>query len=118
MQRCSVWWRHCLYLQTVPCWASHTMRTPIRLKRCNNAPAMQALSLLAHLLMDTFLGHEALMFKYIKSANNLMSIMNLLRAKSRSIQFEAFHVFKVRLLDCHEQRTARVAVPLCVMHVI
>jgi Mo25-like len=58
---------------------------------------LQALSLLAHLLMNTFLGHEALMFKYIKSANNLMLIMNLLRVNSRIIQFEAFHVFKV----CH-----------------
>ena len=77
---------------------------------------MQALSLLAHLLMDTFLGHEALMFKYIKSANNLMSIMNLLRAKSRSIQFEAFHVFKVRLHKCHKRCTCRSASLRCACH--
>ena len=58
-------------------------------------PRVQSLSLLAQLLMETFLGHEALLFKYIHSAARLMTIMNLLRAKSRSIQFEAFHVFKV-----------------------
>ena len=62
----------------------------------------QALTLLATLLMDTFTGHEALLFKYIKSANNLMAIMNLLRAKSRSIQFEAFHVFKVFVANPHK----------------
>merc|ERR1719495_1324088 len=36
-----------------------------------------------------------IMTKYISSQDNLKLMMNLLRDKSRNIQFEAFHVFKV-----------------------
>lgn len=35
------------------------------------------------------------MTKYISDAANLKLMMTLLRDKSRNIQFEAFHVFKV-----------------------
>ncbi len=35
------------------------------------------------------------MTKYISNAENLKLMMNLLRERSRNIQFEAFHVFKV-----------------------
>jgi len=35
------------------------------------------------------------MSRYITNAENLKLMMNLLRDKSRNIQFEAFHVFKV-----------------------
>jgi calcium binding protein 39 len=35
------------------------------------------------------------MTKYISNQANLKLMMTLLRDKSRSIQFEAFHVFKV-----------------------
>lgn len=35
------------------------------------------------------------MTKYISDANNLKLMMILLRDKNRTIQFEAFHVFKV-----------------------
>jgi calcium binding protein 39 len=35
------------------------------------------------------------MTRYISNADNLKMIMNMLRDKSRNIQFEAFHVFKV-----------------------
>jgi len=35
------------------------------------------------------------MTKYISKPENLKLMMNLLRDKSRNIQFEAFHVFKV-----------------------
>ncbi len=35
------------------------------------------------------------MTKYIANSDNLKLMMNLLRDESRSIQFEAFHVFKV-----------------------
>lgn len=38
------------------------------------------------------------MTKYISNPENLKLMMNLLRDKSRNIQFEAFHVFKVRNL--------------------
>jgi calcium binding protein 39 len=36
------------------------------------------------------------MTKYIANEANLKMMMNLLRDKSKNIQFEAFHVFKVR----------------------
>ncbi len=35
------------------------------------------------------------MTKYISDQQNLKLMMNLLRDKSKNIQFEAFHVFKV-----------------------
>ena len=35
------------------------------------------------------------MTRYISNAENLKLMMNLLRDRSRNIQFEAFHVFKV-----------------------
>ena len=35
------------------------------------------------------------MTKYIESEDNFKVMMNLLRDKSKNIQFEAFHVFKV-----------------------
>jgi hypothetical protein len=35
------------------------------------------------------------MTRYIANADNLKLMMNLLKDKSRNIQFEAFHVFKV-----------------------
>lgn len=36
------------------------------------------------------------MTKYISKPENLKLMMNLLRDNSRNIQFEAFHVFKVK----------------------
>lgn len=36
------------------------------------------------------------MMRFVSDARNLMLMMNLLKDNSRSIQFEAFHVFKVR----------------------
>jgi len=38
------------------------------------------------------------MRQWIESIDNLMLMMNLLRDRSRNIQFEAFHVFKVSAL--------------------
>ena len=43
------------------------------------------------------------MLKYVADPMNLMMMMILLKDNSRSIQFEAFHVFKVRstlLIEC------------------
>lgn len=37
------------------------------------------------------------MTKYISNPDNLKLMMNMLREKSRNIQFEAFHVFKVNV---------------------
>lgn len=44
------------------------------------------------------------MTRYISSADNLKLMMNLLRDKSRNIQFEAFHVFKVFVANPHKTR--------------
>lgn len=37
------------------------------------------------------------MTRYISNPDNLKLMMNMLKEKSRNIQFEAFHVFKVRI---------------------
>jgi Mo25-like len=42
------------------------------------------------------------MTKYISNPDNLKLMMNMLREKSRNIQFEAFHVFKVFVAVSHE----------------
>lgn len=44
------------------------------------------------------------MTRYISSADNLKLMMNLLRDRSRNIQFEAFHVFKVFVANPHKTR--------------
>uniref|UniRef100_UPI00398EAA09 calcium-binding protein 39-like isoform X2 n=1 Tax=Pristiophorus japonicus TaxID=55135 RepID=UPI00398EAA09 len=49
--------------------------------------------LLGELLLDRH--NYSIMSKYISKPENLKLMMNLLRDKSRNIQFEAFHVFKV-----------------------
>lgn len=38
------------------------------------------------------------MTRYISNPDNLKLMMNMLKEKSRNIQFEAFHVFKVKRL--------------------
>ena len=52
------------------------------------------LQLLGELLLDRANGK--VMMKYVSEPNNLMMMMILLKDNSRSIQFEAFHVFKAR----------------------
>lgn len=49
--------------------------------------------MLGELLLDRH--NFTIMTKYISKPENLKLMMNLLRDKSRNIQFEAFHVFKV-----------------------
>ena len=51
--------------------------------------------LLGELLLDRH--NFTIMTKYISRPDNLKLMMNLLRDKSRNIQFEAFHGFKVTL---------------------
>jgi len=53
----------------------------------------QSLKLLGEILLDR--SNFAIMTKYIASEDNLKLMMNLLRDKSKNIQYEAFHVFKV-----------------------
>ena len=53
----------------------------------------QSLKLLGEILLDR--ANFNVMTKYIANEANLKMMMNLLRNKSKNIQFEAFHVFKV-----------------------
>ncbi|XP_033118756.1 calcium-binding protein 39-like isoform X1 [Anneissia japonica] len=59
----------------------------------NYVTRRQSLKLLGELLLDRH--NYTTMTKYISNPDNLKLMMNLLRDKSRNIQFEAFHVFKV-----------------------
>jgi len=52
-----------------------------------------SLKLLGELLLDRT--HFNIMTRYISEPRNLKLMMNMLRDKSKNIQFEAFHVFKV-----------------------
>jgi len=63
------------------------------LRSGNYVTKRQSLKLLGELLLDR--SNFAIMTKYISSADNLKTVMILLRDKSSSIQFEAFHVFKI-----------------------
>jgi len=53
-----------------------------------------AAQLLGELLLDRT--NFNVMTIYISNPDNLKLMMNLLRDSSRNVQFEAFHVFKVR----------------------
>ncbi|XP_071920801.1 putative MO25-like protein At5g47540 [Coffea arabica] len=53
------------------------------------------LPLLGDMLLDR--SNSAVMTRYVSSRDNLGILMNLLRESSKSIQIEAFHVFKVLL---------------------
>jgi len=59
----------------------------------NYVTKRQSLKLLGELLLDR--ANFNIMTKYISDQPNLKLMMVLLRDKSRNIQFEAFHVFKV-----------------------
>jgi len=63
------------------------------LNSANYVTRRQSLKLLGELLLDR--ANFNVMTKYISDAGNLKLMMTLLRDKSRNIQFEAFHVFKV-----------------------
>uniref|UniRef100_A0A3B3D8H4 Calcium binding protein 39-like n=1 Tax=Oryzias melastigma TaxID=30732 RepID=A0A3B3D8H4_ORYME len=61
----------------------------------NYVTKRQSLKLLGELLLDRH--NFTVMTRYISKPENLKLMMNLLRDKSPNIQFEAFHVFKVRI---------------------
>ena len=52
------------------------------------------MQLLGELLLDR--ANVKVMMRYVSDSKNLQMMMMLLKDNSRSIQFEAFHVFKVR----------------------
>ena len=59
----------------------------------NYVTKRQSLKFLGELLLDRH--NFSIMTRYISSASNLKLMMTLLKDRSRNIQFEAFHVFKV-----------------------
>jgi len=63
------------------------------LNSTNYVTKRQSLKLLGELLLDRT--NFSVMTRYISQRSNLKLMMTLLRDKSRSIQYEAFHVFKV-----------------------
>ena len=54
---------------------------------------MSDVQLLGELLLDR--ANVKVMMRYVSDSKNLQMMMMLLKDNSRSIQFEAFHVFKV-----------------------
>jgi calcium binding protein 39 len=63
------------------------------LQSTNYVTRRQSLKLLGELLLDR--ANFTIMTRYIGDPENLKLMMNMLRDKSKNIQFEAFHVFKV-----------------------
>ncbi len=61
-----------------------------------NQPIPPYPQLLGELLLNR--ANVQIMMRYVADVNNLMLMMNLLKDGSRSIQYEAFHVFKVCVL--------------------
>eukprot|EP00834_Sanchytrium_tribonematis_P007340 NODE_650_length_5012_cov_0.476898.p2 type:complete len:268 gc:universal NODE_650_length_5012_cov_0.476898:1524-2327(+) len=62
----------------------------------NYVTKRQSLKLLGEILLDK--QNYNVMMKYISNVDNLKLLMNLLRDKSKNIQYEAFHVFKVVII--------------------
>ena len=69
----------------------------------NYVTKRQSLKLLGEILLDR--ANFNVMTRYIAQESNLKMMMNMLRDKSKNIQFEAFHVFKVRLCLIHRPMT-------------
>lgn len=59
----------------------------------NYVTRRQSVKLLGEILLDKV--NSDAMLRYISDVHNLRLIMNLLKDSSRSIEFEAFHIFKV-----------------------
>ncbi|KAI8770555.1 protein Mo25 [Biomphalaria glabrata] len=68
----------------------------------NYVTRRQALKLLGELLLDRH--NFSTMNRYISNPENLKLMMNMLREKSRNIQFEAFHVFKIFVANPNKPR--------------
>ncbi|XP_047331463.1 putative MO25-like protein At5g47540 [Impatiens glandulifera] len=60
----------------------------------------QAIKLLGDMLLDR--SNSAVMTRYVSSRDNLRILMNLLRESSKTIQIEAFHVFKLFAANQHK----------------
>lgn len=74
-----------------------------RLLRSDNyVTKRQSLKLLGELLLDRH--NFSVMTRYISCQDNLKLMMTLLKERSRNIQFEAFHVFKVFVANPNKPR--------------
>ncbi len=62
--------------------------------KANNQFQHKCLQLLGELLLDR--SSVKIMVRFVSEVQHLMQMMMLLKDPSKSIQFEAFHVFKVR----------------------
>ncbi|KAF4368759.1 hypothetical protein F8388_021371 [Cannabis sativa] len=74
------------------------------LESSNYITRRQAVKLLGDILLDR--SNSAVMTRYVSSRDNLRILMNLLRESSKSIQIEAFHVFK--LFAANQQKPADI----------
>ncbi|MCL7028301.1 hypothetical protein MKW94_002851, partial [Papaver nudicaule] len=63
------------------------------LESSNYITRRQAVKLLGDMLLERT--NSGVMMRYVSSKDNLRILMNLLRESSKSIQVEAFHVFKL-----------------------
>ncbi|XP_061344328.1 putative MO25-like protein At5g47540 isoform X3 [Gastrolobium bilobum] len=70
------------------------------LESSNYITRRQAVKLLGDMLLDR--SNSAVMTRYVSSRDNLRILMNLLRESSKSIQIEAFHVFKLFAANQHK----------------
>lgn len=68
----------------------------------NYVTKRQSLKLLGELLLDRH--NFSIMTRYISSPENLKLMMTMLKNRSRNIQFEAFHVFKVFVANPNKPR--------------
>lgn len=68
-------------------------RPPCPSFSCSLPPCYLVVQLLGELLLDR--SNVKVMLKFVSDVQHLMTMMVLLKDQSRSIQFEAFHVFKV-----------------------
>ncbi|KAH9611872.1 hypothetical protein KSS87_019551 [Heliosperma pusillum] len=78
------------------------------LESSNYITRRQAVKLLGDMLLDR--SNSATMTKYVSSRENLRILMNLLRESSKTIQIEAFHVFK--LFVANQNKPADIAIIL------
>ena len=65
------------------------------------------MQLLGELLLDR--ANVKVMMRYVSDSKNLQMMMMLLKDNSRSIQFEAFHVFKVHLSSASQNAPGEAA---------
>ncbi|AES92761.2 calcium-binding protein [Medicago truncatula] len=74
------------------------------LESSNYITRRQAVKLLGDMLLDR--SNAAVMTRYVSSRDNLRILMNLMRESSKSIQIEAFHVFK--LFAANQKKPAEI----------